>query len=66
MSFWPWKIVLSGDQDFSDEPKNIATLNDNGCLVEDSDHDAETVAASVLVSIALATYAAMQDGDAHG
>ena len=66
MSFWPWKIVLPGDQDFSDEPKNIATRSDNRCLVENSDHDAERAAANVLVSVAVATYAALQDGDAHG
>ena len=55
------KIVLSGDRDFSDEPKNLATRSDNGCLVEDSDHDAETD----LVSVVVDTYAALQ-GDAHG
>jgi hypothetical protein len=56
----------STDQDFSDEPENIATREDNRCLFEDCELDEEPAAASALVSVSLATYAALQEGDAHG
>ena len=60
------KSSLRSDQNFSDEPANLAARNDNRWLDAAARPGEKADDASVLVSIALDTYAASQEGDAHG
>jgi hypothetical protein len=49
----------------ADRPDSLSTRTDNGCLERRASFLTKPPPQSVLVSVALATYAALQ-GDAHG
>jgi len=61
------EVTLRDDQESSPiEPNSLSTRDDNGCRQSGASFSINPPPQSVLVSVALATYAAVQEGDAHG